>query len=177
MTTDDDEIPAEGGPPADQRGPCGRPYRPCVGLMLFRGDQVFGGRRRDSAVEAWQMPQGGVDPGETPREAALRELGEEVGLAPSHVEIVAVSRRWVSYDLPERLSRKLWGGRFAGQTQKWFALRMLASDAAINIETAEPEFQAWRWMSAEDMVAAAVGFKRDIYRDVFTEFAEALGAA
>lgn len=153
------------------------PYRPCVGLMLLNAEnRIFAGQRIDNQAEAWQMPQGGVDKGEAPRQAALRELGEEVGLAPSHVEILAESADWIPYDLPEALVPKLWGGRYRGQTQKWFALRLLAGDDAITIETEEPEFRAWRWMAQDELMDSIVPFKRDVYRLVLDEFARFLPA-
>lgn len=143
-------------------------YRPCVGLMLFRGGLVFVGQRTD-ASGAWQMPQGGIDDGETPPQAALRELHEEVGT--DNAEIVAESRDWHYYDLPPELARKMWGGRFLGQRQKWFALRFLGADADINIATAHPEFSAWKWAPLDDLLDLIVPFKRDVYRTVVAEFA------
>lgn len=167
MTSDPHAPPAGSGPLA---------YRPCVGLLLLNRDgEIFAGRRIDNQAEAWQMPQGGVDEGESPREAALRELGEETGLASEHVEILAESPDWIPYDLPEHLIGKLWGGRFCGQTQKWFALRLLATDSAINIATEEPEFCEWRWMDRETLLASIVPFKRDVYERVFATFDELIG--
>ena len=152
------------------------PYRPCVGLMLLNGvGEIFAGQRIDNSAEAWQMPQGGIDPGETPETAALRELGEEVGLQPAHVEILRESADWVPYDLPVELVPKLWGGRYRGQTQKWFALRLIASDEAINIQTDEPEFRTWRWMGRDELLASIVPFKRDTYRTVLAHFGDLIG--
>lgn len=151
------------------------PYRPCVGLMLLNADgRIFAGQRIDSTAEAWQMPQGGVDPGETPQDAALRELGEEVGVTSAQVRILAESRDWIPYDLPSELIGKLWGGRYRGQTQKWFALRLIADDDAICIDTEEPEFKTWAWMDRETLLGAIVPFKRDTYAQVFEEFADLL---
>lgn len=147
------------------------PYRPCVGLVILNRDGlIFAGRRIDNQAEAWQMPQGGIDEGETPREAALRELGEETGLRPEHVEILSESADWIPYDLPEPLMGKLWGGRYRGQTQKWFIARLTAPDSAIDIETEEPEFSEWRWMDAPALMQAIVPFKRDVYQKVLSEF-------
>ena len=110
------------------------PYRKGVGILLLNGEgRVFVGRRIDTTAEAWQLPQGGIDPGETPQEAALRELEEETGARL--VEIIAESRAWLSYDLPPELAGKVWGGRYRGQEQKWFAMRFLGGDGDINIET------------------------------------------
>lgn len=151
------------------------PYRPCVGIMLLNpAGKIFAGRRIDGPGDAWQMPQGGVDEGEAPRDAVLRELEEEVGLPASRVQVLRESARWLPYDLPVGLVPKLWGGRYRGQTQRWFALRFEGSDREIRIETAEPEFDAWAWMVPEVLIAKIVPFKRDIYSEVFTEFRDLL---
>ena len=153
------------------------PYRPCVGLLLLNpSDKVFVGRRIDSAQEAediWQMPQGGIDPGETPREAALRELHEEIGT--DKAEIVAESRHWLHYDLPPYLVGKVWKGRYRGQKQRWFALRFLGEDSDIDVATAHPEFDAWQWVELDDLPGLVIPFKRDTYRAVVSEFRELLG--
>lgn len=154
------------------------PYRPCVGLMILnREGLIFAGRRVDNLAEAWQMPQGGIDPGEAPEEAALRELREETGLLPQHVEILGESSVWIPYDLPHHLVGKLWRGRYRGQTQKWFVLRLIAGDEAIDIETEEPEFSEWRWMNGPDLMQAIVPFKQDVYQKVLAEFAAHMRAA
>ena len=150
------------------------PYRAAVGIALLdaRG-QVFVGQRLDSTLEAWQMPQGGIDEGETPEQAMWRELGEEVGT--SAAEILGDSTAWLDYDLPPDLQGKLWGGRFRGQRQKWFALRFAGIDADINIATAEPEFRAWMWVPPARLLDLVVPFKRDLYRAVLSEFAAWMG--
>lgn len=151
------------------------PYRPGVGLMLLNArGQVFVAQRLDMPSAAWQMPQGGIDPGETPRQAALRELHEEVGT--DKVEIIAESRDWVRYDLPADLAAKLWAGRYRGQEQKWFVLRFLGTDADIDIATAEPEFSAWRWAELRELPDLIVPFKRDLYRRLIAEFADVVAA-
>lgn len=146
-------------------------YRPCVGVMLVNMDgKVFVGQRIDSKVEAWQMPQGGIDDGEEERAAALRELGEETGIAHEHVEIIAKARDEHFYDLPTELIGKLWGGKFRGQRQIWFLARFLGDDRDINIGTDEPEFSEWKWISPESLPDVIVPFKRKLYRDILHEF-------
>lgn len=147
------------------------PYRRGVGVVLLDAEgRVFVGRRIDRAQEAWQMPQGGIDRGETPRDAALRELEEETGVAPHLVDIVAETRDWLRYDLPPALIGRVWQERYRGQEQKWFAARFLGTDADIDIATAHPEFGAWRWSRAEDLCTNAVSFKRVLYEAVVAEF-------
>ncbi len=148
-------------------------YRAGVGVMLLDAEnRVFVGRRVDIAAESWQMPQGGIDRGETPRQAALRELKEEVGT--DKAEIVAEARRWLSYDVPQEISGRLWRGRYRGQKQKWFAMRFTGTDRDIDLETHHPEFSAWRWVAATELTALIVPFKRQLYRDVIAEFRELL---
>jgi len=147
------------------------PYRPCVGVMLINpAGLIFAGRRIDSAAPAWQMPQGGIDRGEEPRAAALRELTEETGVRPDRVQILSRTPDWVTYDLPPELMGKVWGGRFRGQKQKWFLMRFQGEDDEIDIAREHPEFSEWRWIGADDMIAAIVPFKRDIYREVVNRF-------
>ncbi len=146
-----------------------RPYRPCVGIMLLnpRG-HVFVAQRIDQRVEAWQMPQGGIDDGEEPAAAARRELAEEIGT--DKAEILAESPGWIPYDLPESLADKVWKGRYRGQTQKWFAMRFTGSDSDIDINTKHPEFDAWRWAAMDDLPNLIVPFKRDVYEQVVATF-------
>jgi putative (di)nucleoside polyphosphate hydrolase len=149
------------------------PYRPCVGLMILdAAGRIFAGQRIDGMYEAWQMPQGGIDPGETPREAALREMAEETGITPDQAEIIRESRDWLPYDLPRDLVPKLWNGRFRGQKQRWFAIRFTGADGDVNIATAEPEFRVWAWMAHEELIGCIVPFKRDVYERVFKEFGD-----
>lgn len=162
--------------PADGDKTRGLPYRPCVGVMLLdREGKIFAGQRIDNPHDAWQMPQGGIDAGESPRQAALRELGEETGIPSARVEVLRESAYWHDYDLPRPLVRKLWGGRYRGQTQRWFALRFTGDDAEIDIGTDEPEFRAWRWMKHDELVRRIVPFKRDTYAQVFDEFFDLIG--
>jgi len=146
-------------------------YRRGVGIMLLNGArEVFVGRRIDQQEEAWQMPQGGIDGDETPRQAAFRELREEAGT--DQAEIVAESAGWYRYDLPENLRGRLWRGRYRGQTQKWFAMRFTGTDADIDLATHHPEFNAWQWVAHDRLDALIVPFKRQLYYDILTEFAD-----
>jgi putative (di)nucleoside polyphosphate hydrolase len=148
------------------------PYRPCAGIMLRNEDgRIFVGQRLDSSSEAWQMPQGGIDDGEDPEMAALRELGEEAGIAADLVEILARSQNEHIYDLPPDLLGRIWGGRYRGQRQHWFLMRFLGSDADINIATEHQEFRAWRWAEPGELVDLIVPFKRELYANVLREFA------
>ncbi len=147
-----------------------RRYRSGVGIMLVNmRNEIFIARRNDVPGKAWQMPQGGIDRDETPREAALRELKEEVGTA--NAEIIAESTRWLYYDLPEDFAKRAWGGRWKGQRQKWFVMLFRGEDAEINLATEHPEFDAWRWVAASDLESLAVTFKRHLYVSVLGEFA------
>ena len=116
------------------------------------------------------MPQGGIDPGEEEKEAAFRELGEETGISPDHVEIIAKARDEHLYDLPPELVGKLWGGKFRGQRQTWFLARFLGSDSDIDIATPHPEFSQWKWIDPEALPDVIVPFKRKLYRDILQEF-------
>lgn len=146
-----------------------RPYRLGVGLMLLnRQGLVFVGRRIGMR-DGWQMPQGGIDEGEDPRTAALRELKEEVG--SDAAKIIAESDTWLTYDLPPKLrGKKLWGGRYRGQKQKWFALRFLGKDSDIDLAAhGHPEFSAWKWVPVSALLDLIVPFKRELYRQVVAE--------
>lgn len=153
------------------------PYRPCAGVMLVndRG-LVFVGQRLDTTLEAWQMPQGGIDPGESPLDAATRELGEEAGVMPDKVKLVAEAPDWLRYDLPADLIGRAWRGRYRGQEQRWFLFGFLGDDADVDIRTRHPEFRAWRWMAPDDLPNAVVPFKRDLYVAVLEAFRPHLSA-
>ena len=150
-----------------------RPYRPCVGIFLVNNDRkVFAGRRIDSRAEAWQMPQGGIDVGESPLDACMREMREEIGT--NAATLVGQHDDWLYYDIPLPLADRLWLGQYKGQKQKWMALRFTGQDNDINIATEEPEFCEWKWLSPHDLVDLAVPFKRDVYKSVLTAFAPIL---
>ncbi|UYY78099.1 RNA pyrophosphohydrolase [Sphingomonas sp. R1] len=156
--------------------PASLPYRPCAGVMLLNRDgRVFVGQRLDSTLEAWQMPQGGIDPGEDGLEAAFRELWEETGVARSHAELIAEAPEELRYDLPDDLIGKVWKGKWRGQRQRWFLLRFLGEDRDINIATEHPEFRAWRWADPADLPALIVPFKRALYERLLELFAPHLG--
>lgn len=158
----------------ERTGPGGLPYRPCAGVVLINADGlVFAGQRIDMPG-AWQMPQGGIDGDETPRDAALRELVEETGVAPDKVQVVAETPDWVYYDLPPELLGKVWKGRYGGQRQKWVLMRFLGTDADIRIDTEHPEFEEWRWMPAAALLENIVPFKRGVYEKVLGAFHEHL---
>lgn len=147
------------------------PYRPCVGLVVMNAaGEVFAGQRIDNPGDAWQMPQGGVDEGETPVQAALRELGEETGISADSVEVLAETSDWIPYELPHDLVPKLWKGRFRGQTQKWFLLKFTGGDAEINIVQDHQEFSRWAWMKPDALIEKIVPFKKHTYTQVFADF-------
>lgn len=147
------------------------PYRPAAGIMLLNATgKVWVGQRLDSTLEAWQMPQGGLDEGEGAEAGALRELEEETGIARDLVEIVSRSVE-LTYDLPADLVGKLWKGRWRGQRQVWFLMRFLGSDGDVRIDTKDPEFRAWRWAEPAELPRLAVPFKRTLYEGVLEAFA------
>lgn len=152
-----------------------RPYRPCVGVMLLdKNGQALVGARIDTPGDHWQMPQGGIETGEAPADAARRELREEVGT--SAAQILAESNEWLRYDLPLALSATLWGGRYRGQEQKWFLMRFLGCDADIRLDGPNPEFSRWRWVWPDALPSLIVPFKRRLYARVVAEFAPLIAA-
>ncbi len=153
------------------------PYRPCAGVILMNRDgRVFVGQRIDSTLEAWQLPQGGIDPGEDADTAALRELFEETGVTADKVALIARAPRPLTYDLPEDLIGKVWKGKWRGQRQDWFLYRFLGEDADIRIDTEHPEFRAWRWAEPKTLPAMIVPFKKALYEELLVVFADHFAA-
>jgi putative (di)nucleoside polyphosphate hydrolase len=160
------------------------PYRRCVGTMVLnREGRVFIGRRiggpeHMEMTHAWQMPQGGIDPGEDRWAAARRELYEETNIRS--VEKLGESSGWLSYDIPRDVIGELWSGRYRGQTQKWFALRFTGDDSEIDVTCPgghKPEFAEWRWEPLANLPDLVVPFKRPVYEQVLREFAGLTGAS
>ncbi len=150
------------------------PYRPCAGFMLVNKEGlVFVGQRLEKRAHGkWQMPQGGIDPGEDPETAALRELEEETGVTPEMVEVIAPSREMMRYDLPPDLLGKVWKGKYRGQEQCWYLGRFLGTDTDINLNAHEPaEFGEYRWVKPQELPDLIVPFKREIYEKLVAEFA------
>ncbi len=154
------------------------PYRPCVGAMVInRQGLVFVGRRIDGpehvdALHSWQMPQGGIDKGEDPWPATLRELYEETNMRS--VEKLGEIAEWLSYDIPRDIVGEAWGGKYRGQTQKWYALRFTGDESEIDIAAPgghKPEFAEWRWARMETLPELIIPFKRPVYERVVKEFA------
>ena len=137
-------------------------------MLINREGFVFVGRRIDQTVEGWQMPQGGIDLGETPLQAALRELKEEIGT--DKATLLREMDEWLAYDLPPHLLGVALKGRYRGQRQKWLAMRFTGDDRDIDIRTDEPEFGAWKWLAMEALPRMIVPFKRDTYVRVIESF-------
>ncbi|WGW05798.1 RNA pyrophosphohydrolase [Tropicibacter oceani] len=152
------------------------PYRRNVGVMLVNAQgHAFVGQRFDSEVPAWQMPQGGIDKGEEPRAAALRELLEETGVSPDLVTVEAETDGWIAYDLPHDIVPRIWKGRYKGQEQKWFLLRFHGTDDQVRIDADDhQEFSEWRWMDADEVLEQIVPFKRGVYEQVIAAFRDRL---
>lgn len=145
------------------------PFRPGVGMMIVNEEnKIFVGKRIDSKINGWQMPQGGIDLGETPSAAAMREMKEEIGCNKG--SIIAESKNWYSYRVPDFLIPKLWGGQFCGQKQKWFLIRFHGSDKDININTNHPEFDQWKWVDFNKLLDDIIPFKLKLYEQIIEEF-------
>jgi putative (di)nucleoside polyphosphate hydrolase len=149
-------------------------YRQSVGALLINANgQVFVGQRLDTAGDAWQMPQGGIERGEAPCDAVLREIKEEIGT--DKVAIVAQSDNWRCYDLPPEIAAKMWGGKYKGQRMKWFALSFRGGDHDIDVErVAHPEFKTWKWIEPSKLPSVIVSFKKPLYEEILNEFESVL---
>ncbi|QNA83647.1 RNA pyrophosphohydrolase [Sphingomonas sp. So64.6b] len=156
--------------------PSSLPYRPCAGVMLLNAQgKIFVGQRIDTTLEAWQMPQGGIDDGENAEQAAIRELGEETGITPDKVELIATIDDELFYDLPEDMIGKVWKGKWRGQRQRWFLYRFLGENSDVDIKTRHQEFRTWRWADPAELPEVIVPFKKALYEEVLAGFASYLG--
>ena len=138
-------------------------------MILNTKNQILVGKRLDNPSGYWQMPQGGIDNDEDPRQAMIRELGEEVGIKKNY-EILMELEQWLSYLLPDSLKKVVWEGRYVGQIQKWFACRFYGKDEEINLETHKPEFNDWKWIKPQDVMKSVIPFKKRLYRNVLKGF-------
>ena len=146
------------------------PYRLGIGLVIINDQlEIFTGRRLDN-TKAWQMPQGGIDNNEIPLEAAYREMYEETGIKKSKVTLLKQTKTWYRYDLPQEIQNKFWGGKFRGQSQKWFLFKFIGTEFDINIETKDQEFSDWKWSKKTEMLDSIVPFKRSLYQSVLKDF-------
>ena len=144
------------------------PYRPCVGIALFNAKGLVWMGNRFGFEGAWQLPQGGIDDGETPIEAAMRELKEEIGT--DKAEIISETPNWLTYDLPEHLIGKAFKGKYRGHKQKWFAMRFTGKEKHINIDVPNPEFDSWQWNDLATLPDLIVPFKMPVYLQIAAEF-------
>ncbi len=146
-------------------------YRPGAAVLLLNHRrEAFVAQRIDNPGPAWQMPQGGLDKGEDPKDGALRELEEETSIPPSSVAVLAEMPGWIKYDLPRELAGKVWKGKYRGQRQKWYCAAFLGSDSEVNLETEHPEFSDWKWVPVAETIDLIVPFKRDLYAEVIAHF-------
>ncbi len=150
-------------------------YRSGVGILLVnQNKKIFVGKRIDNQSDSWQMPQGGIDVGEDEDVAMFRELQEETGISSQFVKIIKKSDNYFYYDLPYKLQKKFWGGKYLGQRQRWYLLEFLGDDSNINITTQEPEFSEWKWVEKVDLINLIVSFKRELYQQIISEFTDFL---
>lgn len=150
-------------------------YRSGVGIMLLNGQgQIFVGKRIDNNSNAWQMPQGGIDPAEDEDVAMFRELFEETGISSDAIKVRKKSSEYFYYNLPYKLQKKFWGGKYLGQKQRWYLAEFVGDESLINLAGETPEFSEWKWIEKDKLISVIVGFKRGLYRDVLKEFAEFL---
>jgi len=148
-------------------------YRSGVGIVVINPNKkIFVGKRIDNHSDAWQMPQGGLDAGEDEDKAMFRELAEETGI--KDVKVLSKSSNYLYYNLPYKLQKKFWGGKFLGQKQRWYLVEFLGDDKMINVTTEDPEFSEWKWISKEEIIDVIVSFKKDLYRNVINEFKDFL---
>ena len=149
-------------------------YRKCVGMMILNTHkEILVGRRLDHPSGYWQMPQGGIDDNENPKEAVWREMLEEIGT--NKAELIKISNQWINYDIPSETLKTLpWGDKYIGQTQKWFAFLFLGEDNDINVGTDNPEFSEWKWTRMNSIIDSIVPFKRDVYSKILEEFKDIL---
>ena len=149
-------------------------YRKCVGMMILNvNKEILVGRRLDHPSGYWQMPQGGIDENENPKEAVWREMMEEIGT--NKAKLIKISNQWINYDIPpETLKTLPWGHKYIGQRQKWFAFDFLGEDQDINVGTDNPEFSEWKWTEMDSIVGNIVPFKRNVYSVILEEFKDLL---
>ena len=149
-------------------------YRKCVGMMILNNNKkILVGRRLDHPSGYWQMPQGGIDDNENPKDAVWREMLEEIGT--NKAELIKISNQWINYDIPSETLKTLpWGDIYIGQTQKWFAFDFLGEDDDINVGTDNPEFSEWKWTEIDSIVGNIVPFKRNVYSVILEEFKDLL---
>jgi putative (di)nucleoside polyphosphate hydrolase len=150
-------------------------YRSGVGVMLINAKkEIFVGKRIDNHSDAWQMPQGGIDSGEEEDHAMFRELKEETGINKEKIGKIIKSQDYYYYNLPYKLQKKFWGGKFLGQKQRWYLLEFIGSDEDVNIKTPDPEFCEWKWVNEKNLLNSIVDFKREMYAKVVLEFSKYL---
>ena len=150
-------------------------YRSGVGVVLInQNKKIFVGKRIDNQSDSWQMPQGGIDVGEDEDVAMFRELQEETGISSQFVKIIKKSDNYFYYDLPYKLQKKFWGGKYLGQRQRWYLLEFLGDNSNINIASQEPEFSEWKWVEKVDLINLIVNFKRELYQQIISEFNDSL---
>lgn len=151
-------------------------YRSGVGIVIINAQKkIFVGKRIDNNSDAWQMPQGGIDVNEEEDDAMFRELKEETGISGEQVRLISKSQGHYYYNLPYKLQKKFWGGKYLGQKQRWYLIEFFGDEASININTEDPEFSEWKWVSQAEIVSHIVSFKRELYEDVIREFKQLLG--
>jgi len=150
-------------------------YRSGVGIVIINRDKkIFVGKRIDNNSDAWQMPQGGIDASESEDDAMIRELKEETGIISDNIRLLSKSQGHYYYNLPYKLQKKFWGGKYLGQKQRWYLAEFLGDDSAINIATEDPEFSQWKWVSKQEILSKIVSFKLELYEEVIREFSQFL---